>query len=237
MASCEGLAMPFVDRLNPIRQATQVLRVAANIAQRQRRLDRAIRRMPNPVPWEWAAPRLLPLLSGPRFDDPDLPLVRVSAELGPAIEFGIDLGGMFMTVDRVVAERWECSPEQLMHRGLSNLRERAARITPDEVVGGVMSGHTIRILQDRPRWASSLLLDLQSIHRLFGTHDQLLAAPTTSCLVSLPIDTPTRIAAEIVIDFEGPLTSLFLDPFVLEDGRLTWCGTVDEEGDELARFD
>jgi hypothetical protein len=94
-----------------------------------------------------------------------------------------------------------------------------------------MSGRTIRVLQDRPAWASSLLLDLPSIHRLFGTHDQILAAPTTGCLVSLPIDTPTRIAAEIAVDFEGPLTSLFLDPFVMEDGVLLWA---DEAlGDEL----
>ena len=190
--------------------------------------------MPNPVPWDWAAPRLMPLLSGPQFDDPDLPIVRLTSELGPAVEFGLDLGGVFLTVDRHVAERWECSSEQLMDRGLANLRERAAKVTPDQVVAGVMSGHTIRILRDRPAWASSILLDLPTIHRLFGTHDQLLAAPTTSCLVSLPLDTPTRIAAEIVIDFEGPLTSLFLDPFVLEDGLLTWGGNADDEGDEPA---
>ena len=190
--------------------------------------------MPNPVPWDWAAPRLMPLLSGPQFDDPDLPIVRLTSELGPAVEFGLDLGGVFLTVDRHVAERWECSSEQLMDRGLANLRERAAKVTPDQVVAGVMSGHTIRILRDRPSWASSILFDLPTIHRLFGAHDQLLAAPTTSCLVSLPIDTPTRIAAEIVIDFEGPLTSLFLDPFVMEDGVLTWGGNAHDEGDEPA---
>jgi hypothetical protein len=205
--------------------------VTAHFARRQRRLRHAFRAMPNPVPWDWAAPRLMPLLSGPRFDDPGLPIVRVTSELGPALEFGLDLGGAFATVDRRVAERWECSSEQLLERGLANLQERAERIEPDQVVAGVMGGRTIRILRDRPAWASSILLDLPSIHRLFGVHDQILSAPTTGCLVSLPIDTPTRIAADIAIDFEGPLTSLFLDPFVMEGGLLQWSG--DALGDDL----
>ena len=214
-----------------VQQTIQVIRVTANVARRQRRMRRAFRAMPNPVPWDWAAPRIMPLLSGPQFDDPDLPLVRLTSELGPAIEFGLDLGGVFATVDRRVAERWECTAEQLWQRGLANLTDRAARIATDQVVAGVMSGRTIRVLRDRPAWASSILLDLPSIHRLFGDHDQILAAPTTGCLVSLPIDTPPRIAAEIAVDFEGPLTSLFLDPFVMEDGLLHWSG--DALGDDL----
>jgi hypothetical protein len=220
-----------------VQQTIQVLRVTAHVARRQRRLRDAFRAMPNPVPWDWAAPRLVPLLSGPQFDDPDLPLVCVTSELGPTVEFGIDLGGVFATVDRRVAERWECSTEQLFERGLANLRDRAAKVAPDQVVVGVMSGRTIRVLRDRPAWASSIVLDLPSVHRLFGAHDQILAAPTTGCLVSLPIDTPTRIAADIAVDVEGPLTSLFLDPFVMEDGALHWAGgalgdDLDEDDDE-----
>jgi hypothetical protein len=212
-----------------IQQAVQVLRFTAHKTRRRRALSRAVRRMPNPVPWDWAAPRLIPLLSGPGFDDPDLPLVRLTSELGPAIEFGLEIGGLFVTVDRLVAERWECSADQLLERGLANLRERAARIAPDQVVGGVISGRTVRILRDKPAWASSILLDLPSVVRLFGEHDQILVAPTTRCLVSLPIDTPSRVAADIVVDFEGPLTSLFLDPFVLEDGVIHWAGDVTDE--------
>src|SRR5207249_3157144 len=127
------------------------------------------------------------------------------------------------------AERWECSSAQLVERSLANLRERAAKIESDQVVAGVMSGRTIRILRDRPSWASSILLDLPSIPRLFGVHDQVLAAPTADCLVSLPIDTPTRIAAEIFIDFEGPMTSLFLDPFLMEGGVLRWVGNAQRD--------
>jgi hypothetical protein len=218
-----------------VRQTLDVIKFTAHVARRQRALKRAVRKMPNPVPWEWAAPRLMPLLSGPQFDDPDLPLVRVTSAIGPTVEFGLDLGGVFLTVDRLVAERWECSADQLLERSLENLRDRASRITTSQVVSGVMSGRTVRILRDRPAWASSVLLDPPSVHRLFGTQDQILAAPTTTCLVSLPIDTPTRIVADIVVDFEGPLTSLFLDPFVLEDGELLWAGDeLDDEADDDA---
>jgi hypothetical protein len=231
--------MKSIPAREAVQQTIQVLRVTAHVARSQRRLRDTFRAMPNPVPWDWAGPRLVPLLSGPQFGDPDLPLVRVTSELGPTVEFGIDLGGVFATVDRRVAERWECSADQLFGRGLANLRDRAAKIAPEQVVAGVMSGRTIRVLRDRPAWASSILLDLPSAHRLFGVHDQILAAPTTGCLMSLPIDTPTRIAAEIAIDFEGPLTSLFLDPFVMEDGALHWAGNelgddLDEDDDEPA---
>jgi hypothetical protein len=213
-----------------VQQTIQVLRVTAHVARRQGRLRQAVRKMPNPVTWDWAAPRLMPLLSGPQFDDPDLPIVHLASELGPAVEFGLDLGGVFVTVDERVAERWECSSAQLLDRGLANLRERAAKIKPDQVVAGVISGHTVRILRDRPAWASSVVLDLPTIHRLFGVHDQVLAAPTTNCLVSLPIDTPMPVAADIVVSFEGPLTSLFLDPFVMEDGILLWGGNAPDGG-------
>lgn len=213
-----------------IHRTAQVLRFTAHVARHRRTLKRAVRNMPNPVPWDWAAPRLMPLLSGPQFDDPEFPLVRLTSELGPAIEFGLDLGGVFITVDRLVAQRWECSPEQILDRGLANLRDRAARITADQVVAGVMSGRTVRVLRDKPAWASSILLDLPTVHRLFGTHDQVLAAPTTSCVVSVPIDTPSRIAADILVDFEGPFTSLFLDPFVMASGALHWAG--DDSGDD-----
>lgn len=229
MAVWQSRCVKTIAARETIQQTVQILRFTAHVARRQRALRRAVRNMPNPVPWDWASPRLMPLLSGPQFDDPDLPLVRLTSELGPAIEFGLDLGGVFVTVDRLVAERWECSTDQLLDRGLANLRDRAARITPDQVVAGVMSGRTVRVLRDKPAWASSILLDLASVHRLFGSHDQLLAAPTTSCVVSVPIDTPSRVAADIVVDFEGPLTSLFLDPFVMEEGAIHWAGGVSDD--------
>ena len=216
----------------PLRYAARILQDTTQAARQQQTLRRAIRRMPTPVPWDWASRRLIPLLAGPRFDEPGRPLVRRRSELGPAVEFGLDLGGVFVMVDQPVADRWECTADQLNERGLRNLRERTARIDRDRVVSGVMSGYPIRLIHDRPAWASSILLDLDSVVRLFGSHDQVLAAPTARCVVSLPIDTPGPIAAGIVVDLEGSgLTSLFLDPFVLADGVLSWAGAP-RDGEE-----
>lgn len=226
-----GPAMQLPDAPTPLRQASMVLRLTGHIARQNKALARAAKAVPKPVTWDWAAPRLMPLLAGPRFDDPEMPLVRHPSGIGPIAEFGVDIGPLFIMVDQPVADRWECTSAQLMERGLRNLRERAAKLRPDQAVTGVMSGRPIRILRDRPIWASSLLMDLDSLTRLFGTHDQLLAAPTTKCLVSLPIDTPGPIAAEIVVDLEASsMEPLFLDPFVLEDGELLWGG--DARGDD-----
>lgn len=208
--------------------------VAAQMARRQRALERAARRMPKPVPWDWAAPRIMPLLARPGIDDPAAPIVRHPSDLGPMVEFGIDLGGIFLMIDQPVADRWECSPAQLATRSLANLRERACRLPAATVSPGIMSGWPVRIVRDRPAWASSLILDIDSLTRLFGTHDQVLATARTDCLVSFPIDMPTRILAAIAVDLEGSAEeSLFLEPFVMEDGALQWGGnTPDDEEQE-----
>jgi hypothetical protein len=215
---------------------SRALTVTGEVARETRAIQRAARKMPKPVPWDWAAPRLLPVLSGPSFDPPGFALVRARSEVGPMVQFGIDLDGVFVFVDEPVAQRWECSREQLMERALGNLHELAVRIPETQVVSGVMSGRSIRLLRDRPSWASSLILDAEQLFRLFGDHEQILGAPTTSVLVSLPIDTPPRVVAEIVVDFERErLRSLWLDPFVIEDRRILWCGATDEDEDDDER--
>jgi len=188
--------------------------------------------MPKPVPWDWAAPRMLPFLSGPSFDEPGESLVRAQSPIGPMVEFGVDLGGAFTYVDEQVARRWECSPAQLMERSLQNLEVRAARIDGVQVVSGVMSGRSIRLLRDRPTWATSLLLAPDQLFRLFGDHDQILGTPTSSCLVSLPADTPPLIVADIVVDLERrALRPLCLGAFVLSDRRIRWCDDPSEDDD------
>jgi hypothetical protein len=229
-ATCEGPAMQLTNHFEPIRQATRVVKLAAHVARRQRAVQRAAQNMPRPVPWDWAAPRLMPLLARPSFDDPEAPIVRHPSELGPSVEFGMDLGGLFLIVDQPVADRWECSPAQLMVRATANLRERAGRLPPASVASGVLSGWQIRLIQNQPTWASSLILDLASVTRLFGAHDQLLAAARTDCLISFPVGIPEQIAAAIAVDLErSGEESLFLDPFVLEDGALLWGGNASDE--------
>ncbi len=208
----------------------QVLTTTTALARESHAFRRAVKRMPKPMPWEWAQPRLLPLLSGPAFDLPGEALVRARSELGPMVDMGVDLGGVFTYVDEAVAERWECTTEQLMARGLTNLAERAARLQTSQIVGGVMSGRAIRLLRGQPHWASSLLLVPEHLFRLFGSHDQVIGAAQQACLVSLPIDTPAAVAADIVLEFErSARQSLWLDPFVVRDGRLVWCGDAEDE--------
>ena len=205
------------------------------MAREEQAFRKAVRLMPKPVPWEWAAPRLIPVIAGPIFDPPGEPLVRVRSELGPMVEIGLDLGAALTFVDARVAERWECSAIQLMERALGNLGERAARIEALRVQTGVMSGREIRLLRDQPRWAASLLLAPDELFRLFGKHDQVLAAPAADCLVGFPIDAPPLTVADIVVDFEQASSRpLFLDPFLVVEGELRWpeIGYSDDDVDD-----
>jgi hypothetical protein len=113
---------------------------------------------------------------------------------------------------------------------MSNLQERAARLPRAVAVGGTMSGRIVRIAQ-RPSWVSSLLLVPEELKRLFGAHDQVFAAPGRGTLLSLPIDMPGSVAAEIVVDFERSESyPLCIDPFALCDGKLEW--RFDDEADD-----
>jgi uncharacterized protein YtpQ (UPF0354 family) len=216
----------------PVKLLANVVRVSARLERNRRAVERAARRMPKPVPWDWAEHRIMPLLSGPSFDQPGDSVVRLTSKLGPTVEFGLDLGTVFLVVDEIVAERWERSADQLLECGLRNLRRRAERLTSADVTTGVMSGRRIRLLSGQPRWASSILLDLPTLVRLFGNHDQFLAAPRTDCLVSVPSDTPTRAFAEIAVGLEDQWSSLWLDPFLLESGELLWEGSLANEDEE-----
>jgi hypothetical protein len=169
----------------------------------------------------------MPLLAQPCIDLPGEERIRVVARPGCAVEFGIDLGGHFPIVDRVVAERWECSVEQLRDTAMDNLARRAGVITPTAVQHAVMSGRAFRMLQSPAGCASSVLLVPDQVKRLFGGQDQVLAAPGRHTLLSFPIDAPTLAVAEIVVDWEQrELAPLFLDPFGLCDGEVIWEGNA-----------
>jgi hypothetical protein len=221
-----------VARPKPRRLVLEVTRLSPTARRQRREFDRALKAVPRPVPWEWAAPRMMPLLSGPRFDDAAEPLVRAPSPLGPLIEFGLPVGPWFARVDRPVAERWEATVDQLLGRAMANLREATASIDATIVTTGVMSGRAVRLLDGRPPWASSLLLDRDALLRVFGSQDQILAAARTDCLLSMPLETPSRVFAEIAVDLEREDQSLWLDPFLLENGELVWEGSLDDDLDE-----
>lgn len=198
------------------------IRFITHVLKERRAINRAAKRMPQPVPWEWARSRIIPLISGPVIDPPDLPRVRAVAGPGCAVEFGMDLGGVYLTVDAIVAERWECSPEQLREVSLANLRRRTSLLSPAKLSTGVFSGRMTRLFR-QPGWAASLVLLDDELMRLFGAHDQFIAAPSRSLLLSFPIETPARVVADTIVDLESgePLPLLF-EPFVIRAGRLVW---------------
>jgi len=182
-------------------------------------MTRAIRRMPKPVPWDWARHWLVPLLAGPMIDLEGESLVRSVMDPGVAVVFGIDLGPGLALVAEAVARRWECTSEQVQDAATANLKRWAGQLEPMTVRSATMSGHRLRIIDGRPAWASSILLVESELRRLFGDSDQVLAAPRRDTLLSFSPETPGRITSEIVVDFEVDAPyPLMLDPFLLEDG-------------------
>ncbi len=201
-----------------------MIRLGGALVREQRSLHRATREMPRPIPWEWARPRLLPLLAGPRLDPRGEELVRTVMDPGCAVVFGLELGRAFALVDAPVAERWECTAEQIRDVALANLQGRAAALGPEAVTSGTLSGRIVRISRATP-WTSSLVLVADELIRLFGSHDQLIAAPGSATLISFEADTPPPVIADIVVDFEmNDPHPLLIDPFALVDGRLVWPG-------------
>lgn len=211
---------PLVIDHPPVRHIAARVRVAV---ERHRALRRAVRALPKPAPWDWVEPRLVPLLAGPMLDRPNAGLVRAISEPGCALVFGVEVEGAFLEVDRIVAERWERSAEDLYRTSMANLRRRAAAVRPAAVLSGTMSGRIFRRIVAPRRFASSLVLVPDELTRLLGEDTALLIAPTRDLLLAFDLGTPTWVAAEVALEFEArdPFP-LMLDPFLLVDGRVEW---------------
>jgi hypothetical protein len=213
---------PFVLTHAPLRMIPSRIRA---IVRDERALRRAVKTVPRPVPWDWARPRLMPLLGGTHLDRVDDGLVRTISEMGCALEYGLDLGGTFSVVDAVVAERWERSADDLHSAAMENLRRRASRILPKAVIGGTVGGRYFRRVLAPRGCASSLVLVPDELVRLLGPEPTILLAPNRTVLLSFPLRIDVGAAAEIALEFEGMHPyPLMLDPFALEDGRVTWDG-------------
>ncbi|MEX2010909.1 MAG: hypothetical protein WEF51_01595 [Chloroflexota bacterium] len=160
--------------------------------------------------------------------------MRGVSELGCAIVYGVAVGAAFPLVDAGIAERWECSADQIHRVALANLEARASKLPTTTVRGGTLSGRIIRMVDRDVAWASSLLLVADELKRLFGSEDQVFGVPGRSVLISLPLTTPSEIVAHILIDLElGQTWPLMLDPFVLMEGRLYWDTGDDGEDDDV----
>jgi hypothetical protein len=211
--------------------------LARRILRDARRERRAVMAMPKPVPWDWAQPRLVPLLAGPCIDLPDCAPVRGVSELGPALVFGVDIGRVYPLVDVEVAERWEASADQIQAAAMANFRARAARTASACVAHGTMSGWITTFVRTPAGLASSLVLAPDDLRRLIGAHDQVIATPTRELLIAMPSGVAARTFADVVVDLERsePLP-LCLDPFAMVDGDLSWGGCVEGDADEEDRW-
>lgn len=100
-----------------------------------------------------------------------------------------------------------------------------------------MSGRAFRMLRHPKGFASSLVLLPSEIDRLFGPATQLLVTPAPGILLSIPPDIPSWSIADIATEFEerAPFP-LFLDPFLYEDGSITWAPDVDDPDDTEERW-
>ena len=191
--------------------------------------------IPAEPPWAWAALRVLPtipgdvvqLLDGIDLDElgfrplGDFPTVHV--EPGIDVAFGIEADVVNVRVQQADLDRWDMQPADVMPAALANLR-RAVGTWTGRVVDDTYQGVSVRMLEDWPHWAVSLLLLPSELQRVFGPGDQVFVAPYACNLVALPADVDRDLAADIV-DMFGTINprSLLrgLPAFVLRDGCLT----------------
>jgi hypothetical protein len=169
----------------------------------------------------------MPLLAGPYLGED--PLVTVVGDPGNAVVFGVEIERTFLLVDRSIAERWEVSDAQLEETARGNLRRRAARLDATSLTHGTLSGRIVRVLENLP-WASSLVLDVDALMRVFGQDDQVFAAPTRGMLLSFSPEAPPHVIAQILEDYERRAARpLLLDPFFLFERRLIWQEAEEDE--------
>lgn len=174
----------------------------------------------------------MPLLAGPCIDRPEDAPVRGVCPLGPAILFGVDIGRVYPLVDADVAERWEVSTDQLQAEAMANFAGRAARTAASCVTRGTMSGWITTFVRTPAGLASSLVFVPDELKRLIGDHDQVIATPTRELLIAMPAAVPSRTFADVIVDFErGAALPLWLDPFTMLDGELSWVGREPEDDD------
>jgi hypothetical protein len=193
-------------------------------------VEAALAAVPEDLNWEWARARLVPVFErGYAEGVPGDPMVNTTTPLGVGIGFGIDFGPALGRVTRSMAQRWEASVDQIERAAFAHLAEVVAGIGPADLQTVVTRGHFFRALGEPAGWASSVILAGEpELVRIFGTRDAYFTAPARHALLAFGPGTPAGVVAEITVMLEGEEPHpLLLDPFVLEDGRLTWEGMME----------
>ncbi|MBA2315006.1 MAG: hypothetical protein H0V87_06430 [Chloroflexi bacterium] len=126
-------------------------------------------------------------------------------------------------VDGEIAQRWECTPAQLLDAGMANLADRLAKVSSTQATVGVVRGRLARLLDTPAGVAASVLLLEDELVRLFGDADQVFLAPSAGRLISFPLSTPPQVIVESALALEmDEFAPLLMDPFVMVDGELHW---------------
>lgn len=195
----------------------------------------ALDQIPAEPSWAWAALRVLPAIPGDvvrvledvGLDElgflplADLPTLHV--EPGVDVAFGIEADVVQVRVHQADLDRWDMTLADVMPAALANLR-RAVGTWTGRMKEDSYEGVPVRMLEDWPHWAVSLLLLPDELKRVFGADDQVFVAPYACNLISLPGDVDRDLAADLV-DMFGTINprSLLrgLPAFVLRDGMLS----------------
>ena len=194
--------------------------------------------IPAEPPWTWAALRVMPTIPGDvvrllevldldELDDlgfrPLLEFPTVHVEPGIDVAFAIEADVVHVKVGQADLDRWDMQAPDVMPAALANLR-RAVGTWTGRVKEDQYEGVPVRMLEDWPHWAVSLLLLPDELTRVFGADDQLFVAPYACNLVSFPADVDRDMAADLV-DMFGTINprSLLrgLPAFVLRGGSLS----------------
>ena len=198
-------------------------------------LREAMASIPEELDWEWARGHIVPLFErgGPE-GTPGDPMINSLTPVGVGIGFGLQVGVMFVRVTRSMAQRWETSVEQIEREAFANLANAVSKVSSRDLQPAVFNGHMLRGLGEPGGWASSVILAGEDeVARIFGGHDQVFTTPGRNVLVSFDARVPMRAIADMTVGLEDlEPHPLLLEPFLLQDGRLTWAGTVPEEEDE-----
>lgn len=194
-------------------------------------IEAALDTVPEEIGWDWASPRLIPLfernyVEGIAGD----PMVNTVSRLGVGIGFGIDFGPVFGRVTQSMARRWEASVEQIERAAFAHLAEVVADVGPADVQAVVHRGHFFRALGKPGGWASSVILAGEpELIRIFGTRNAIFTVPARNALVAFGGGTPGRAVAEMTLQLESmDPHPLELDPFLMQDGVLSWDGLSDD---------
>ena len=184
---------------------------------------RAIARVPADLDWATLRGNVLPIFPRRRPMPPQaLDPIRVSMPPGVLIGFGVDIGPAYVHIHEDLLESWPVTIDGLTQRALANLRDRTRRARPRDVQAIDLDHVTVRTLQTRAGWASTLLLLPDELIRIFGEEPQCFIAPMRDVLMSFPAGIDRDYLAEMNEEFAAlDPNALALEAFLLRDGCLS----------------